>query len=649
MNIRRRLESLAWYRFLITKASASAAARILAIPGVIDRSGTPWGVSPWAGGRGQIVAHDNCAWIVADLLEADGAVALIETSAPDLPTLASLGGIDSVVKHGLREWVPEFMLGYQRDCALALAHRGGHLHHSTGAGKTLSAIVCALAYGPVRTLVVTKASVRRGFGRAIERFTTHRAAVIETGSDFFPLFECACGAVVDEPSVIEVANHTRYLCQSCSGRLTFKKDGPLFLVVGWESLAQHLDQILYWNPNTVIWDEIHKMQSTKRWEGIELRSGAIKFIGRDNLAHAAYQIARATKRRFGASATPIPDRIRNIWAQLDNVHPDAWGPFYREGRGAAESTMRGFAVRYCAARHGNFGGIDTTGSSNGEELSKRIAAVAHNVPMAETHKSLPSKRRQVTRIPASQQVRVAGFGVKDLKALAGTLGGGSHGVLQARLMEAAARKRKFLVERIQEAVEGGQKVVVFTGRKLDVDHLVDSLMSEPIFGGGPDGKTGVALFHGHGDQTPKERDTIAQLYAASPGPAVLVGTGHSFGTGVDGLQDSDLLLIAMLPFTPGEIIQWEGRVARLGQKRPVLIEYLVAEETVDEHVVEIQIAKLPSVERATSNDAVAGLANALAGDETEEELVKSIFEKLGLDMSGLKKLKSISTLTDPED
>jgi SNF2 family DNA or RNA helicase len=95
------------------------------------------------------------------------------------------------------------------------------------------------------------------------------------------------------------------------------------------------------------------------------------------------------------------------------------------------------------------------------------------------------------------------------------------------------------------------------------------------------------------------------------------------------LQDSDLLLIAMLPYTPGQIVQWEGRVARHGQKRPVLIQYLVAEGTVDEHVAEILLTKLPAVERVAQDDSVQGFSDQLRGSDQEEEILDSLIAKIG--------------------
>ena len=444
-------------------------------------------------------------------------------------------------------------------------------------GKTLTSIAWSLAR-PGNTLVVTRAAVRRNYGREIERFTEHRAHIIETAADAAP-------AVLEDTEA-------------------------LYVVIGWEMLADCLESILKWKPVNVIYDELHKCKSNKRWEATPTKEGKLVFSPRENMAYAAYKISRLCTRRLGATATPVKDRVRDLWAQLDLVHPDAWGKFYSDDKPS-------FTGRYCAARRGSFGGIETTGSSNLDELWDRVSISTHHVPHSVTHRHLPPRRRLVTYVKQGDLNAATGFAAAYKKA---ARTGGRGAVLELKLMEAAAKKRKFLMELLEEAVENGQKVFVFTGRREDCDKLAEAVRD--AFG------NKALVISGHGGTPAAERDQMQQDYMASTGATILVGTGDAWGEGVN-LQDSDLLIIAMLPYTPGQIVQWEGRVARHGQKRPVLIQYLVAEGTVDEHVAEILLTKLPAVERVAQDDSVQGLADQLRGSDQEEEILDSILSKLG--------------------
>jgi hypothetical protein len=349
-------------------------------------------------------------------------------------------------------------------------------------GKTLTSIVWSLCY-PGNTLVTTRAAVRRQFGREIERFTKHRALVIETKADCTP----------------EILSETE----------------ALFLVLGWEMLPDCVEDILrYFKPVNWIADEMHKCKSHRRWGATPTETGKLKFDPLDNIAHAAMRVSRATKRRLAATATPIKDRVRDLWAQLDLIHPDAWGPFYREDKAS-------FAGRYCAARRGFYGGIETTGSSNLDELWDRVSLVTHHVPHSVTHRHLPPRRRLVTYVPAADQVKATGFA----KVMKNAAKGGRGALLEAKLMEAAARKRKAVVEILEECVAAGQKVIVFTGRREDCDDL-GSIITDK-FG------SVAQVFTGHGGTPAPVRDGIQQAYMAAPGPAVLVGTGDAWGECLD--------------------------------------------------------------------------------------------------------------------
>lgn len=550
---------MAWFRFEFSHLTTEAARAVAAIPGVklSDRIA---------------IAHENSAWLVERAVKLYSIRFRVEVLTPDRAPLAS---IDDLVPNGLRDWVPAFLTPYQREGILSMAHRDGHLHWAAGSGKTAGAICWALAH-PGATVVVTRAGVRRSHAREIERLTHHRALVLESKDD---------AAKLEDTEAV-------------------------FIVVGWEGLPDLIEPILNWRPTNVIYDELHKAKSHKRWGATQQEDGKLKFDLHDNIAAAAYRLSRKVKRRLGTTATPIKDRTRDLWAQLDLVHPDAWGPFYKEDRAS-------FTARYCAARKGMYGGIDTSGDSNTTELEQRVSIVRDLVPHSVTHRHLPPRRRLVSYVTLEEQNAATGFTQSFFKKAAK---GGKNGLLEARLMEAAAKKRKLLLELVEEAVAAKQKIVIFTGRREDCDKLAESVSKLG---------TSARVFSGHGGTPPSVRDQTQQDYMSQQGPCILVGTGDAWGEGIN-LQDTDVAFIAMLPYTPGQVVQWEGRFCRHGQKRPVLIQYLVAEGTVDEHVAGILLNKLPAVESISKDDSITGFAEQLSGADDEESIIASILGKLGI-------------------
>jgi SNF2 family DNA or RNA helicase len=525
-------------------------ALLTSIPGIRSRAGL-------------LQVPENASWVVLELLGSLG--------TPSQPCVRP--GLARAAQPWLREWVPGFLTSYQREgiaWALGKPSQSCHFHWSAGSGKTLGAIIVLLAAGPSLSVVVTKAAIRPTWARELETYTQ--------------------------------GVHFEVLDGETPGELTgsIPLDRPVVLVTGYDTLPGWIDALVKLRPHSVVFDEIHKVKSHRRWQA-EVGNGArVSFSLKENQAAACYRLSRVAKRRLGLTATPITDRVRDLWAQLDLVHPGEWGTYWD------------WARRYAGATENTFGGMDDRGKSNLGELKRRLSYVSHRVPYSLANRDLPPKRRLITYVKVCDQNRAEGGISKELKKAAKF---GPTAILEARLMEAASRKRKVVLAHARDALEGGLKVTIFTGRRVDCERLASEAQD-----------TRWKTFSGHGGDFPEAREKIRRAYMASAGPALLVGTGDAWGEGLD-LQDTDLAIFAMLPYTPGRIIQYEGRFARLGQKRTVLIRYVIAEGTVDEHVAAILLGKLPAVERATDSDEISGLGRELIG-ASEEELVASLVEKV---------------------
>jgi len=571
---------------------------LTAIPGVRlrgQRATVPWHAVP----------------VVDRLLRSVGISATGTAWAQSPPTTATWTEAREalVATSAAKEFVLEgFLTGYQRDAlGFALRRPGALLHHPTGAGKTVSAILWALAGGGP-TVIVTRATTRGQFSREVARFTYYEA---------FPL----------KPAQ-EVRKRDRWQSLDDYIRWCGEAGQPPWVVVGWESLSLHLNTLIALQPASLVLDESHKGKSNKRWEviplsdddpgaaaGIKARGGFVRpnedgslvgILPRDNLATATATLSKVARRRLATTATPISDRVRDLWGQLDLLEPGAWGSFSV------------WARRYADAKPGQYGGLDTSGISNPEELVERLDYVVHRVDHATTHAQLPAKRRESLYIsPADQCDASAGF-TREQKAAASR---GASALLELKLAEAASRKRKAVLARIADHVESGHKVTVFTGRRRDCDELASSIRGAV---------RKATVWSAHGEHSQTERDSIKADYMAHPGGCVLVGTGEAWGTAVDGLQCTDAAFFAMLPYTPGQLTQWEGRFTRLGQSRPVVIYYCIAEGTVDEHVADILIGKIANVDRVADSGSLAGAGDALAGLDDPEAIVDSIMAKLGI-------------------
>jgi hypothetical protein len=571
-----------WYRYKLSRLLTEAeVAEVKALAGPL--------YAPWSK---TVSAHENCAWLVERLLLSFSVNLRVEVRPQRDDKLTALPAIPE-----LREWVPSFMTPYQHAGVYYGSNLDGTLNIlPTGAGKTLQSIVWGLLK-PGRILFITRAAARRTICGEIRRFTTCEPFLLE--------------GTKPEPIPPDAR----------------------FVVVGWESLMFHAEAIVKAGITSVIYDESHVAANHKRREAIIERNEETGEAVRDektgqtkigfrklkNRFSAAEDVSRAAIRRTDLTATPIRDRVKNLWGQVDIIIPRGMGSFYT------------WAKRYADAHENPWGGIDVNGRAPPalmEELVSRLSFFTYYVPHHVTHRDLPPKRRQVTYIPAEELSTG-----RDVLAEIREHGYAQGGEAFAKLAHAAAMKRPRVVE---EALNGafrapdgqsGGKVCVFTGLRADAEKIAAAIEKAANAKLKKDEKP-LKVWMAHGGHAPKLRDEIREAYMAHPGPCVLVGTGDSWGESLN-LHDTDLAIIAMLPWTPGQIRQWEGRWVRLGMKRPVLILYLVAEGTADEHVALSLLAKLPAVEQIAKDEVLTSLADDLRGDE--EAITAGLLAKLTAD------------------
>lgn len=527
-------------------------------------------------GRTDIVVPDHGAHALeARLVEAG--VRFSWQPVPPARTPASFEQrLSRLVERGeVKAEIPALLTAYQKEgLERAVARKGHHLWWPCGSGKTIAGVLWSLSHDGPHVVVTRSAAL----------FTWYREVRARTSI---------------EPLVWLPPSLRRKNWEDVDAYA--RRVARPFVIVSWESLPAALDDLSVLRPQTVAFDEIHRSKSHKRWKATPNSDGTLDFEKLENIAASAADLAKLAAHRLALTATPIRDRVRDLWAQLDLIEPGKWGKYWD------------WATRYCAARPGTFGGMDDRGASNLEELEYRLRYVVHRVLPEEVAQMLPPKRRQCVFLPVQEQNKALGAWTRVIQKAQKE---GQESTLEVKLAEAASRKRKWVLDALSEAAAAGHKVVVLTGRRADADAMgaeTQKMLPEHA----------ASIWATHGDASPEERDAICQAWMASKGPAILIATGDSIGESLN-LQDADLMIVAMLPWTPGQVMQYEGRVARLGQNRPVLIQYVIAEGTVDERVAEMLLNKLPSVAALTGDNDVAALRQSLVGTENKEELLDDV-------------------------
>lgn len=402
------------------------------------------------------------------------------------------------------------------------------------------------------------------------------------------------------------------------------------ILLSWDSLKSELPALLSLAqrmPMTVIFDELHGGKSRDRWEkSITQKRGADgrlyddeEWVPKDNRVAAAMQLSRAAARRIGTTATPTANRLTDWWGQLDLLDPWGWGSFWD------------FAKRYGLAFQGKYGMVPDNPNVRAAarpftaELNIRKGLLVHEVSRAVVDAELPPCQRIVANIAVEDQCKPSA--VKSLIRSAQKLGRVAR--MEARLLEAAARKRPWVQEMAKGWVtQGNGKVAIFTGRRREVEEWAKRLRTQFK---GTKSREEITVIASSGEDSGEVRDAKRREYMAHPGPIILVATTDAWGESID-LQDTDVLCCTQLPYTPKQTFQLEGRVTRLGQERPVTIVYPIAEGTIDERLSAIMLEKLPDVEAMTEHgESARDLGERLMGIPDPDQMAAELLALLGVE------------------
>ena len=494
--------------------------------------------------NGYRVPHNLCGMLEWNQHQRDGAKILEKTLASPM----------------LHSWVSEFLMEHQKAAVShCLKRPASNIWAPPGSGKTLCGITWLCAAGRNFKLVVTRAIARGTWKEEVRKYTTLR------------------------PQLLMGHSAER-----------FTPEADVVYITAWETLIHWGPVLSTMKPDSVVFDEIHCAKNPKRVYAVMGADGKKQWKSRENISASASDLSRNCSRRLGLTATPIPNRPKDLWAQLDLVEPWQWGTFHQ------------FGARYCGGYEDTYG-WKYDGLSNEKELNQRLKLVKHKTSQKAMLANLPPKRRQVVHLSPEEQNRPSGGFKQEIKRASKV--GNHEGLFEIYLQEAATRKQKYVIERVAEAVRCGQKVTVFTGRRTDCEHIAEKV--QKFF---EKHSLSARVWWAHGGLTTEKRDEIRGEYMGHGGAGVLVATGDSMGESIN-LQKTDLALIVMLPWTPRQIRQWEGRFIRLGGDRPVLVSYIIAEGTVDEDVAEILLDKLPAIGAVAEDEMITEFEESFSTSE----------------------------------
>lgn len=425
---------------------------------------------------------------------------------------------------------------FQREAAALLAskQRVG-LWCSTGIGKTFMLLLAwALRGYPSPILFVTKALGRHVFTRD---------ATWGLGADYAP-------GIVWAGSVHPPGIHNTF------GRRTYTSiDAALSESIGvstnYDVLESRFAELVKVPWKAIVFDEVHEIKGGHKPP--KMRNGKLHRLR----YHFCRALADSVRARGGivmsGTATPIIDRRRDLFAQVDVVLPNLLGSAWN------------FLTHFCDGRIGQWGGLVANGETNTEELDVLLKNRFVIIKRSDVADQMPPISRDVTIVPFD-----------------GELTKYQGGSIETALDRAAEMKVPAVLDAAADALSSGLKVLWVTTRRR-IAHRISVTVSEDKFAARLPREVRESLWVKcvTGEMAAAQRvSVIEEFNAKREGPAIIVATLGSLRDSVD-LQQTDLVLVGAFPDSPGALIQLDGRFSRLNG-RPVSMRYFVAERTIDE-------------------------------------------------------------------
>jgi len=310
---------------------------------------------------------------------------------------------------------------------------------------------------------------------------------------------------------------------------------------------------------------------------------------------AAITLARQVPFRIALSGTPLTNRPAELWPTLHMLRPDIFPSFFS------------FAQEYGNPRRTPWG-WEYKGATNIPKLHTLLRQVCMTRRLKENVlKDLPEKVRRVVPMDLSDRGEYQQAKDNFLGWLRENYGKGKT----AKAARAAAIARIGYLLRLAAKLKA-RNVVEWANAFL-AEYPDDKLVLFAIH----QKMIGVLQRRVHakhvtvdGSVTGRKRTLAVNTFRRDPATRVFIGNIKAAGVGVDGLQDvCNNLAFCELWWRPGDHIQAEDRIYRIGQNTVAWINYLVAGGTIEEDLCRIIQTKQKIIHGTLDGEAYDGDLN----------------------------------------
>lgn len=177
--------------------------------------------------------------------------------------------------------------------------------------------------------------------------------------------------------------------------------------------------------------------------------------------------------------------------------------------------------------------------------------------------------------------------------------------LLSKIKEVAANgKLPYIIERINDYIENKEKVVVFAYHKNMQNKLIESF---------PNALRITA------EQTSEERFENQNIFLQDDNQYLIICSIKVAYFGFD-LYSASQMIFSELDWVPLINLQCEDRIHRIGQKNSVNIEYIIANNTIEEHILRVNNEKMKIIDKVNQN--VPYEVSELYANNVKDEIMK---------------------------
>lgn len=169
-------------------------------------------------------------------------------------------------------------------------------------------------------------------------------------------------------------------------------------------------------------------------------------------------------------------------------------------------------------------------------------------------------------------------------------------------------KLERLVELVEESIDSGQKVIVFSYFRSVIEQVMQALGERAI---GPI----------TGSVSSSQRQNIVDQFQSSPTPLALVGQIQAAGTGLN-IQAASVVILCEPQIKPSLEVQAIARAHRMGQVRKVQVHRLILPESVDEQMLAMLARKQTEFDDYARDSDLAN--SAIGAKEVSEESIAKV-------------------------